>query len=57
MSRYPNKDRADVVARALLSTLARHLREPGLHAEIAAVLREEFSDIQQMTLNEIREGG
>jgi hypothetical protein len=55
MSRH-HKDRASVVATALIGILARRLREPGLHAEVTEMLREEFSDVQQQTLNETREG-
>jgi|SRR5262249_4357752 len=57
------QDRADVVATQVWQILSTALsdflrgRPPGrdeVHAEIAAVLREEFYDVQQATINEIR---
>jgi hypothetical protein len=46
------KDRAAVVATALIALLTRVLRNPTLHQEVAAMLRDEFEDIQRQLLNE-----
>src|SRR5262245_23163914 len=48
------KDRAGAVATTLLGILVRHLRSVDLHKEITEALREEFRDIEQTTLREIR---
>ena len=48
------RDRAAVVATTLISIVARHLRDPAIHNEITAVLREELADIQRSTLTETR---
>jgi hypothetical protein len=56
------QDRASVVATDILSAVFQHLRDhwvsninPGLRSEIAAILRDEFTDIARMTRDEIRE--
>lgn len=49
-----SRDRASVVATALLAALARRLRGSDVHAEIAELLREEFRDAQQTALRETR---
>jgi hypothetical protein len=48
------RDRASVVATALTGILAQRAGDPELHAEIAALLRDEFNDIEHQVLNEIR---
>lgn len=47
-------DRASAVTATLIAVLARCLHGTDAHKEIAAVLREEFLDIQQQTLSEMR---
>lgn len=51
-----SRDRATVVARALLDTVAHHLLDDAaaLQAQIAEQLRDEFVDIAHQTLSEIR---
>jgi hypothetical protein len=51
------RDRADAVATTVLAIVARWLRDPVLRDEITAALREEFHDIRQTTLREIRPDG
>ena len=52
--RYPH-DRAAVVATALVGLVVRAIYDPiTAHAEITAILREEFYDIERQTLNETR---
>jgi hypothetical protein len=50
------RDRADVVARAILDAVADHIRDDGaaLHARIADQLRDEFADVARTALTEIR---
>jgi hypothetical protein len=51
-----SRDRASVVARSLLDTVAHHLLDDGvaLQVQIAEQLRDEFADIAHQTLSEIR---
>jgi hypothetical protein len=52
----PVHDRVSVVATNILSTFLRHLADhPGLRTEVAALLRDEFADIERMALAGIRE--
>ena len=51
------KDRAEVVASAVLAIIARQLRSADLYRELVAALREEFHDIEQTTLREARPDG
>jgi hypothetical protein len=48
------KDRADAVAAAVVSIIARWLRAPALRDEIVATLRDEFDDLHRQLLNDIR---
>jgi hypothetical protein len=48
------KDRADAVTATMISILARWLRDPVLHDEIIAVLRDEFEDLRRTALSETR---
>ena len=48
------KDRAAIVATALIAVARRALRDPALEREFAAVLRQEFRDIEQQVLTETR---
>ena len=45
-------DRAAVVARAILQTIAKHLHD--LEPQIVAQLRDEFADIAKTTMNELK---
>jgi hypothetical protein len=48
-------DRATILVRALLQTIARYIvDEPALQARIAEQLRDEFHDIKQQSISEIR---
>lgn len=47
-------DRAGVVASAVLQVVRARGTGAEAHAEIAAILRDEFADIEQQTINEIR---
>jgi len=46
-------DRANVVATTVIAILDRRLRDPTLHAEIAAVLRDEFADQRREVLADV----
>ena len=47
-------DRATILARALLQTIARYIVDDALQARIAEQLRDEFHDIKQQSISEIR---
>jgi hypothetical protein len=51
-----SRDRASVVARSLLHTVAHHLLYDGaaLQVQMAEQLHDEFADIAHQTLSEIR---
>jgi hypothetical protein len=48
------RDRADTAAVAIVHILTQWLRDPVLHNELVARLRDEFADIQRQTHDETR---
>lgn len=50
------QDRAAATAVTIVNAIARHVRSPSVLDEITEMLREEFHDIQQQTLSEMRPG-